>query len=504
MKGKKRFILVLAVAIAAGFGFFARAQTIAPASPSVPKSISATLIPPSQVSVAWSASTESSGIIEGYYVYRNGGEIVSTAGRSFVDSGLTPGVYLYTVAAYDVKGNVSAQSLPARVSVILDTTPPTTPKGVTIKGATSTNSSSALVPLTISWGVSTDNVGVKGYYVYRNGLNISTNKSSPITGTSVVDKAAAGTYTYAVTAYDAAQNISGKSVPATVTLTVSTNPPSVPADLSVQQVSATGVRLFWSTSTDPAGIAGYQVYRNGIQIASAGGHSYADAGLAAGKEYAYRIAAYDVAGNISGQSTPASIVIRPVSKPGAPHDLSAALFATSTVKLSWNPGAASLAVTGYTVYRNGVRVAFATSTGYLDGGLAARTYFYNVSMTDVSGAVSPTSSPVSVIVPGGNSVPAVASSSSAVYSPNVASGTPSGVAGAGSFLFTQSLSVGMSGAQVTALQQRLVADGFYAGPITGYYGTLTGVAVKEFQTAHGLAATGNVGPMTRAALNAGE
>jgi peptidoglycan hydrolase-like protein with peptidoglycan-binding domain len=62
----------------------------------------------------------------------------------------------------------------------------------------------------------------------------------------------------------------------------------------------------------------------------------------------------------------------------------------------------------------------------------------------------------------------------------------------------------MSGAQVTALQQRLVDDGFYAGPITGYYGALTGAAVKKFQTAHGIAATGNVGPMTRAALNAGE
>jgi hypothetical protein len=70
--------------------------------------------------------------------------------------------------------------------------------------------------------------------------------------------------------------------------------------------------------------------------------------------------------------------------------------------------------------------------------------------------------------------------------------------------FTEFLSVGSQDAQVTALQQLLTKDGFYTGPITGYYGSLTEFAVKKFQSAHGIDAKGYVGPSTRVALNIGE
>jgi len=71
-----------------------------------------------------------------------------------------------------------------------------------------------------------------------------------------------------------------------------------------------------------------------------------------------------------------------------------------------------------------------------------------------------------------------------------------------SYNFTEFLSVGSQDAQVTALQQRLTADGFYSGPVTGYFGTQTETAVEKFQSAHGIAVKGYVGPSTRAALNA--
>ena len=79
-----------------------------------------------------------------------------------------------------------------------------------------------------------------------------------------------------------------------------------------------------------------------------------------------------------------------------------------------------------------------------------------------------------------------------------------GSTAAASYNFTEFLSVGSEDAQVTALQQRLTALGFYSGPVTGYYGTLTETAVKAFQAAHGIATKGYVGPSTRTALNAGE
>ncbi len=67
--------------------------------------------------------------------------------------------------------------------------------------------------------------------------------------------------------------------------------------------------------------------------------------------------------------------------------------------------------------------------------------------------------------------------------------------------FTQPLRSGSTGAQVTALQTRLTAEGVYTGPITGYYGVLTTAGVKAFQKKYGITQLGIVGPMTRAQLN---
>ncbi len=69
--------------------------------------------------------------------------------------------------------------------------------------------------------------------------------------------------------------------------------------------------------------------------------------------------------------------------------------------------------------------------------------------------------------------------------------------------FTEYLYDGSSGSQVTALQKRLTADGFYSGPITGTFGPLTRTALKAYQAKHGLAQIGVVGPATRVILNRG-
>lgn len=74
-------------------------------------------------------------------------------------------------------------------------------------------------------------------------------------------------------------------------------------------------------------------------------------------------------------------------------------------------------------------------------------------------------------------------------------------AAAGQYKFLKPLSLGSKGADVTALQKRLTAEGIYKGPITGYYGLATKTAVKKYQAKHGLSQLGNIGPGTRALLN---
>lgn len=70
-----------------------------------------------------------------------------------------------------------------------------------------------------------------------------------------------------------------------------------------------------------------------------------------------------------------------------------------------------------------------------------------------------------------------------------------------SFTFTQQLSVGSHGAEVTQLQTVLIALNLLPSPPTGYYGPLTEQAVMQYQAQHGIERTGTVGPLTRAQLN---
>ncbi|HUY05107.1 MAG TPA: peptidoglycan-binding domain-containing protein [Candidatus Paceibacterota bacterium] len=69
------------------------------------------------------------------------------------------------------------------------------------------------------------------------------------------------------------------------------------------------------------------------------------------------------------------------------------------------------------------------------------------------------------------------------------------------YVFTADLKPGSSGAEVTALQKFLAAQGLLSATPNGYYGPQTKAAVMQFQSAHGVSQLGIVGPATRAALN---
>src|SRR5207244_7031544 len=90
-----------------------------------------------------------------------------------------------------------------------DTVKPSVPGGVR---ATATSATSAKV----AWTASTDNVGVTGYDVYRDGSKLT---SVPGSATSFTDPSlgASTTYTYAVDAFDAAGSTSALSAGAPVT-----------------------------------------------------------------------------------------------------------------------------------------------------------------------------------------------------------------------------------------------------------------------------------------------
>ncbi len=71
------------------------------------------------------------------------------------------------------------------------------------------------------------------------------------------------------------------------------------------------------------------------------------------------------------------------------------------------------------------------------------------------------------------------------------------------FLFTKNLHTGTAGknVEVMALQQFLFNEGFYTGPITGNFRSMTMSAVKAFQKSKKINSTGYFGPLTRNEVN---
>jgi chitodextrinase len=499
------FLLLLGV-LTLGFVLFrsvyhAHAQTAA----TIPTGLTvASTTSPYQASLSWTAPTVgSSTVIAGYYIYRNGAQIAATPGTTFVDSGLSQGFYTYAVAMYDANGNVYPRSAAVSFSVVLDTIPPSAPTGVTVTGATSTNSGLAQIPITISWNASTDNVGVAGYYVYRNGTLIVSSTPN-FTATTLTDTVNPGTYAYTVAAYDAAQNISSRSAPVSISIQIDNTAPSIPTKLVAQQTSENTVNLSWASSTDNVGVTGYEVFRNGVQIASTTGASYTDTGLSPAVNYSYAVAAYDAAGNVSDQSQSFPIILQITNGPGVPSFLVAALSGSSSVLLSWVPGGDTLPISTFTIYRNGNEIASVSGTPYLDTGLAAGIYGYSVSETDMSGAVSSSTATTTITVPA--FVPGAVSTPVAIISTPTTNVQSSATATSKATL-TQFLYLGLRSLQVKELQSILITSGYLPSEDgTGYFGSLTLRAVQKFQcdekvVCTGGAGYGTVGPKTRAALN---
>ena len=82
-------------------------------APSVPTNVTATAQSQTSILVGWTASTDNVGVT-GYKVFRNGGQVGTSATTSYTDTGLSQSTtYSYTVSAYDAAGNNSAQSSPA-------------------------------------------------------------------------------------------------------------------------------------------------------------------------------------------------------------------------------------------------------------------------------------------------------------------------------------------------------------------------------------------------------
>ena len=125
----------------------------------------------------------------------------------FLGMAISAGLTLATVSHAQ---NWHSRHMRTLTSAPADTTAPTTPAGLAASASTSSS-------LTLSWSASTDNVGVAGYRVYRDGTLVA---SPGGTSASITGLTAGVPYSFTVSALDVAGNVSALSAPLSLTLQV--------------------------------------------------------------------------------------------------------------------------------------------------------------------------------------------------------------------------------------------------------------------------------------------
>jgi cellulose 1,4-beta-cellobiosidase len=184
----------------------AEACAITLTAPTVPIGLTATIVSSTQINLSWIAPTDNAGLL-GYNVYRNDSYVKFVTTTSTSDIGLSEfNNYCYKVSAYYVGGKESAKSDQVCAS-ISDTTAPSIPSGLTAMPVST-------YWVDLSWSASTDNVGVAGYKIYRDDSYITS-----VVGLKFSDKnlQSRTSYSYKISAYDAAGNESDKTNNVSVT-----------------------------------------------------------------------------------------------------------------------------------------------------------------------------------------------------------------------------------------------------------------------------------------------
>ena len=188
-----------------------------------------------------------------------------------------------------------------------DRTPPSQPTDLHVTAVTQTS-------VTLAWNPSTDNVGVRSYSLWHDGLNGVVSVAHPQTTATWSGLRPGQTLTFRVTAFDAMYNASTPSNPVTATTVADTTAPSAPSGLTVGTVTASKVLLTWNSGTDQFNPVRHEILVNGVRTDNA--FSTVPAGtnprppvqsawvrqLDPSTSYEFSVRAVDPSGNVSAAS----------------------------------------------------------------------------------------------------------------------------------------------------------------------------------------------------------
>lgn len=153
-----------------------------------------------------------------------------------------------------------------------------------------------------------------------------------------------------------------------------TQAPTAPTNLAVTGVTSTGVSLSWTASTDNVGVTGYEIWRDGVKVATTASTSYTNTGLAPSTSYTYLVKAYDAKNNVSEPSNSVVATTAVANVPAAPSNLTASVLSRRRVKLTWRDN--STDESGFYVYRSsdGINWTRIATVGAKSGSGSNQTY----------------------------------------------------------------------------------------------------------------------------------
>lgn len=176
-----------------------------------------------------------------------------------------------------------------------DLVPPTVPSSLSV----STISPAAL---DVSWQPASDNIGVAGYRLYRDGAEIGTSVARQYRDTGLTPST---TYRYAIVAFDAAGNVSARStdVAATTPALPDTEAPTIAVTAPADTAVVNGVITISASATDNVSVVDVSFLLDGVLIgtedASAPFSQTWDTTTVVDGIHSIRARARDAAGNVA-------------------------------------------------------------------------------------------------------------------------------------------------------------------------------------------------------------
>ena len=240
----------------------------------------------------------------------------------------------------------------------------------------------------VFWQRSTDDRGVIGYEITRNGIDLGIRDVLSVYDPSLVPDTP---YTFTIAAVDTAGQ---RSAVATVsiggdTVTSSGDPAIAPTNLSLQVYSSTAAELFWQPSTF---IDRNEIRRDGVLITTRSGgatRSFYDDTREPGRTYTYEVTAFNGGGQgsatIGGNDTPPTTDGEIQTGIGGDFLVQLAVYDAQSFELSWDriAGAAS-----YRLQRDGQTVQESDGISrYVAGIDTSATFNYTLAALDASGNV---------------------------------------------------------------------------------------------------------------------